>query len=78
MRRWPPPARSTTLAEEASVIEFRRRPLLPLDDVLGCLRETIPWLTRSARHRYLLRHGLSRLPQVEEKASKRGRFADGI
>src|SRR5215210_1800230 len=30
--------RSTTLteAEEAIVVEFRRRTLLPLDDVLGC------------------------------------------
>ena len=36
--------RSTVLteAEEAIVVEFRRRTLLPLDDVLGCLRETHP------------------------------------
>ena len=36
--------RSTVLteAEEAIVVEFRRRTLLPLDDVLGCLREAIP------------------------------------
>ena len=27
-----------TEAEEAAVVEFRRRPLLPLDGVLGCLR----------------------------------------
>jgi hypothetical protein len=33
--------RSTVLseAEEAIVVEFRRRTLLPLDDVLGCLRD---------------------------------------
>src|SRR4051812_14338295 len=37
-----------TEAEEAIVVEFRRRTLLPLDDVLGCLRESIPKLTRSA------------------------------
>src|SRR5829696_9475681 len=40
--------RSTVLteAEEAIVVEFRRRrTLLPLDDVLGCLRETIPKLS---------------------------------
>lgn len=39
--------RSATLAEaeEAIVVEFRRRTLLPLDDVLGCLRETIPGLS---------------------------------
>src|SRR4051794_25664487 len=60
-----------TEAEEAVVVEFRRRTLLPLDDVLGCLRETIPKLSRSALHRCLQRHGISRLPQDAEKASKR-------
>ena len=42
--------RSTVLSEveEAIVVDFRRRTLLPLDDVLGCLREAIPKLTRSA------------------------------
>jgi hypothetical protein len=70
--------RSTVLteAEEAIVVEFRRRPLLPLDDVLGCLREAIPSLSRSALHRCLERHGISRLPRDEEKASKRQRFAE--
>src|SRR5215204_7556546 len=74
----PSRARSTTLteAEEAIVVEFRRRTLLPLDDVLGCLREAIPALSRSALHRCLKRHGISRLPQDPEKASKRGRFAE--
>lgn len=42
-----------TPVEEAMVVEFRRRTLLPLDDVLGCLRDTIPKLTRSALHRCL-------------------------
>ena len=65
-----------TEAEEAIVVEFRRRTLLPLDDVLGCLREAIPKLTRSALHRCLQRHGISRLPHDPEKASKRGRFAE--
>jgi transposase-like protein len=69
---------STVLSEteEAIVVEFRRRTLLPLDDVLGCLRESIPKLTRSALHRCLQRHGISRLPQDEERASKRGSFAE--
>src|SRR3954449_5915017 len=42
-------SRSTVLTpvEEAMVVEFRRRTLLPLDDVLGGLRDTIPKLTRS-------------------------------
>ena len=70
--------RSTVLteAEEAIVVEFRRRTLLPLVDVLGCLREAIPALSRSALHRCLERHGISRLPRDPEKASKRGRFAE--
>lgn len=69
--------RSTVLteAEEAVVVEFRRRTLLPLDDVLGCLRDTIPNLSRSALHRCLVRHGISRLPR-DEPASKRSRFAE--
>jgi hypothetical protein len=70
--------RSTVLteAEEAVLAGFRRRTLLPLDDVLGCLRESIPNLSRSALHRCLVRHGISRLPQGEEKASKRQRLAE--
>ena len=70
--------RSTVLteAEEAIVVEFRRRTLLPLDDVLGCLRESIPTLSRSALHRCLVRHGISRLPKDPESASKRKRFAE--
>lgn len=70
--------RSTVLteAEEAIVVEFRRRTLLPLDDVLGCLRDTIPTLSRSALHRCLERHGISRLPKDEEPSSKRKRFAE--
>ena len=74
----PSDPRSTVLTpvEEAMVVEFRRRTLLPLDDVLGCLRDTIPKLTRSALHRCLKRHGISRLPESEDKPSRRGRFAE--
>jgi transposase InsO family protein len=74
----PSDPRSTVLTpiEEAMIVEFRRRTLLPLDDVLGCLRDTIPKLTRSALHRCLQRHGISRLPETEEKSSRRGRFAE--
>src|SRR3712207_4810213 len=69
--------RSTVLSEleQAIIVEFRRRTLLPLDDVLGCLRESIPKLSRSALHRCLVRHGISRLPTDEQSASKRKRFA---
>jgi transposase InsO family protein len=77
-RMGPSRPRSSVLteAEEAVVVEFRRRTLLRLDDVLGCLRETIPGLSRSALHRCLRRHGISRLPRGDERASKRGRFAE--
>jgi transposase InsO family protein len=70
--------RSTVLTEveEAIIVEFRRRTLLPLDDVLGCLRDSIPRLSRSALHRCLERHGINRLPANGETLSKRGRFAE--
>jgi hypothetical protein len=62
--------------EEAMIVEFRRRTLPPLDDVMGCLREAIPKLIRSALHRCLQRHGISRLPSSGDEGSKRGRFAE--
>jgi hypothetical protein len=62
-------------AEAAMVVEFRRRTLLPLDNVLGCLRDSIPKLTRPSLHRCLERHGISRLPEEPDRSSKRGKFA---
>jgi transposase-like protein len=46
---------STVLSteEEALIVAFRRHTLLPLDDCLYALQETIPHLTRSALHRCL-------------------------
>ncbi len=44
--------------------------------MLGCLRETIPKLTRSALHRCLQRHRISRLPKDPDSASKRRQFAE--
>ena len=68
--------RSTVLteAEEAMVVAFRRHTLLPLDDCLYALQPSIPHLTRSALHRCLQRHGISRLPDVEGDKPKRQRF----
>ena len=67
----PSQSKSTVLspAEEAVLAEFRRRTLLPLDDVMGCLRESIPTLSRSGLHRCLLRHSISRLPVNEIKTT---------
>ena len=70
----PKDARSTvlTVEEEAIIVAFRRHTLLPLDDCLYALQVTIPHLTRSSLHRCLMRHGISRLPDVEgDKPAKK-------
>jgi transposase-like protein len=70
----PKTPRSTVLSreEEALVVAFRKHTLLPLDDCLYALQATIPHLTRSALHRCLKRHGISRLPEIEgEKPAKK-------
>lgn len=58
---------STTLTEagEAMVVAVRRHTLLPLDDCLYALQRSIPHMTRSALHRCLQQHGISRLPDIE-------------
>lgn len=76
LKTGPKEPRSTILTEvkEAMVVAFRRLTLLPLDDCLYALQPTIPNLTRSALHRCLQRHGISRLPDVEGDKPKRQRF----
>lgn len=51
--------------QEAIVVAFRKHTLLPLDDCLYALQATIPQLTRSSLHRCFLRHGISRLPELD-------------
>jgi hypothetical protein len=67
MKTGPKEPRFTVLteAEEAAIVAFWRHTLLPLDDCLYALQPSIPHLTRSALHRCLRRHGISRLPDVE-------------
>jgi transposase InsO family protein len=76
-RMGPKEPRSTVLTpeEEAIIVAFRRHTLLPLDDCLYGLQPTIPHLTRSSLHRCLQRHGISRLPEIEDDKPKRKRFA---
>ncbi len=76
LKTGPKEPRSTVLteAEEAMIVAFRRHTLLPLDDCLYALQPTIPHLTRSALHRCLQRHGISRLPDVEGDKPKRQKF----
>ena len=44
---------------------FHWHTLLALDDCQYALQATIPYLSRSARHRCFHRHGISRLPLGE-------------
>jgi hypothetical protein len=76
MKTGPKEPRSTVLteAEEAAVVAFRRHTLLPLDDCLYALQPSIPHLTRSALHRCLQRHGISRLPDVAGDKPRRQKF----
>lgn len=68
----PTVVRSSVLTpeQEAAVVAFRRHTLLPLDDCLYALQATIPQLTRSSLHRCLQRHGISRLPRVQDEQPK--------
>jgi hypothetical protein len=63
-----------SIEEEAIVVAFRRHTLLPLDDCLYALQPTIPHLTRSSLHRCLQRHGISRLPAVEDNSPDKRKF----
>ena len=76
MKTGPTEPRSTVLteAEEAAIVAFRRHTLLPLDDCLYAPQPSIPHLTRSALHRCLQRHGISRLLDVESDKPKRQKF----
>lgn len=75
-RMGPKNPRSTVLTpeEEAACVAFRKHTLLPLDDCLYALQETIPHLTRSTLHRLFKRHSISRLPKDETKSPKRKPF----
>ena len=76
--RGPKPASTVlTPAEEAAIVLFRQQTLLPLDDCLYALQEVIPQLSRSALHRCLQRHGISRLPPSEAATdAKKAKFND--
>jgi transposase InsO family protein len=76
LRTGPKHPRSTvlTVEQEAVIVAFRRHTLLSLDDCLYALQPTIPSLTRSSLHRCLLRHKISRLPEVEGDKPARKKF----
>lgn len=68
--------RSTSLSpeEEAACVAFRKHTLLPLDDCLYALQESITHLTRSSLHRLYQRHGISRLPDMKADAEPKKKF----
>jgi hypothetical protein len=63
-----------TVEEEAVIVAFRQHTRLPLDDCLYALQLTIPTLTRSSLHRCLLRHGISRLSEIEGEKPPEAKF----
>lgn len=69
----PKERRSTVLSplEEAAIVALRVHTRLPLDDVFVALKDVIPALTRSNLHRCLQRHGISRLPKVEQEKPRK-------
>jgi hypothetical protein len=52
-------------------VALRRHMLLPLHDCLYALQPSIPQLTCPSLHRCLQRHGISRLPDMEDDKSIR-------
>lgn len=72
----PKNVRSTVLTaeEEAAVVAFRRYTLLPLDDCLYALQDSIPHLTRSSLHRCFQRHGIARLPEIAGDKPQKKKF----
>ena len=69
-----PSSTALSESEKAMVVAFRRHTLLPLYDCLYALQPSIPHLTRSALHRCLQLHGISRLPDTEGDKPKRQKF----
>jgi hypothetical protein len=63
-----------TKEEEALLVTCRRQTLLPLDDGLYAWQASMPHLTRSALHRCLQRHGISRLPAIEGDKPQKKQF----
>jgi transposase InsO family protein len=64
-----------TAEQEATIVAFRQRTLLALDDCLYALQASLPHLTRSSLHRCLQRHGISRLPEIEGDKPAKKKFA---
>ena len=64
---------SLTEIEQKIICEFRKKTLLPLDDIFIALKDEIPAISRSNVHRCLQRNELSVLPK-EQKTTKKEKF----
>jgi len=71
-----PDAVTVCTPNEAHIVTFRKHTLLPHDDCLYAFQATIPHLTRSSLHRCLQRHGISRLPDVEDNKGIKAQVQD--
>jgi hypothetical protein len=63
-----------TIKEEAVIVAFRCYTLLPLDDCPQRATRDNSHLTRSSLHPCLQRHGISRLPEVDNDKPVRATF----
>jgi hypothetical protein len=70
----PPHATVLTKAEAALSVTCRRQTRLPVDDGLDAWPSTMPHLTRSALHRWWLRHGINRWPAIEGDTPQKKTF----
>jgi transposase len=61
--------------QEHLAIALRKQGHLSLDDLMGQLLEMAPKLSRSALHRCLQRHGISRQPAMQAPR-RRGKFEE--
>ena len=68
-------SRHLSQEQEHLAIALRKQGHLSLDDLMGQLLETAPKLSRSALHRCLQRHGISRQP-VTHLPRRHGKFEE--
>jgi transposase-like protein len=66
-----PKSTALSIEDEAVVVAFRKHTPLPLDD---CPYALLATLTQSSLHRCLQRHGISRLPDLEDGKSIKRKF----
>ena len=72
--------RSTVLSavEEAAIVSLRVQARLPLNDIYIALKDVIPHLLRSSRHRCLQQHGISLLPKTDRKSRSASRHTRSV